>query len=152
MALLDVKDLTVRFGGNVAAKDVSLTVEEGHITGLIGPNGAGKTTTFNAICGLQPMARGTVTLDGQDITKLAPHKRARLGLGRTFQRLEVFTLLSVRENILAGAEMRMAWSRSRRLRGGDEVDPQEAADELIGRLGLADVADERVDSLPTGRA
>ncbi len=145
MALLEARGITVRFGGNVATNAVDLDVEAGRITGLIGPNGAGKTTTFNALCGLQPMAAGTVALDGRDVTKLAAHKRARLGLARTFQRLEVFTLLSVRENILTGAEMRRTWA-------GGGPDPAALADELIDRLGLADVADERVDSLPTGRA
>jgi len=153
MALLEARGVTVRFGGNVATDDVDLDVDEGHITGLIGPNGAGKTTTFNALCGLQPMARGAITLDGNDITKLPAHKRARLGLARTFQRLEVFTLLSVRENILTGAEMRETWSR----RAGpgardDDRSPEQMTHELIERLGLADVADDRVDSLPTGRA
>src|SRR5215207_6321301 len=106
MALLEAKAVTVRFGGNVATDAVDLTVDEGRITGLIGPNGAGKTTMFNALCGLQVMAGGSVHLDGEDITSLAAHKRARRGLARTFQRLEVFTLLSVREIILAGAEIR----------------------------------------------
>jgi ABC-type branched-subunit amino acid transport system ATPase component len=153
MALLEAEGITVRFGGNVATDDVDLTVGEGRITGLIGPNGAGKTTTFNALCGLQPMARGSITLGGQDITKLPAHKRARLGLARTFQRLEVFTLLSVRENILAGAEIRKTWAR-RAPQGtrDDDRTPEQMTHELIERLGLADVAEERVDSLPTGRA
>ena len=150
MALLEARGVTVRFGGNVAAKDVDLTVEEGRITGLIGPNGAGKTTMFNALCGLQTMASGSVVLDGEDITSLAAHKRARRGLARTFQRLEVFTLLSVRENILTGSEIRRSWAG--RNSDGDDRDPAVIADELIERLGLGDVAEERVDSLPTGRA
>ena len=117
----------------------------GAVTGLIGPNGAGKTTLFNVLCGLQRPVEGSVHLDGDDITRLAPHRRARRGLGRTFQRLETFTLLSVRENVLAGAEFRRRWS--------DSTDPPgDVADELIDRLGLADVADDRVDTLPTGRA
>jgi branched-chain amino acid transport system ATP-binding protein len=148
MALLEARGVTVRFGGNVATDDVDLDIEPGRITGLIGPNGAGKTTTFNALCGLQPMVRGSVTLDGEDITKLPAHKRARRGLARTFQRLEVFTLLSVRENILTGAEIRRTWAGRR----GDGPDPEELADQLIERLGLTDVAEDRVDSLPTGRA
>ena len=153
MALLEARGVTVRFGGNVATDDVDIDVEEGRITGLIGPNGAGKTTMFNALCGLQPMARGAITLDGEDISKLPAHKRARLGLARTFQRLEVFTLLSVRENILTGAEIRKTWIR----RAGpnvrhDDRSVEEITEELIERLGLSDVAEERVDSLPTGRS
>ena len=153
MALLEARGVTVRFGGNVATDAVDLDVDAGGITGLIGPNGAGKTTMFNALCGLQPMARGSVVLDGEDISKLAAHKRARRGLARTFQRLEVFTLLSVRENILSGAEIRRTWAR----RAGpgartDDRTPEEMTDELIERLGLSDVAEDRVDSLPTGRA
>ena len=150
MALLEARGVTVRFGGNVATDAVDLDVEVGRITGLIGPNGAGKTTIFNALCGLQAMARGSVVLDGEDISKLAAHQRARRGLARTFQRLEVFTLLSVRENILCGAEIRRTWPR--RFGAGGDRHPDVVADELIERLGLADVADDRVDSLPTGRA
>ncbi len=150
MALLEARGVTVRFGGNVAARDVDLEVEAGEITGLIGPNGAGKTTTFNALCGLQTMVSGSVVLDGEDLSKLPAHQRARRGLARTFQRLEVFTLLSVRENILSGAEIRRTWPR--RFGTSRDRSPEVVADELIGRLGLGDVADDRVDSLPTGRA
>jgi ABC-type branched-subunit amino acid transport system ATPase component len=141
--LLEAQELTVRFGGHVAVSEVDLKVRAGAITGLIGPNGAGKTTTFNALCGLQSVTRGRVLLDGLDVSSLSPHRRARLGLGRTFQRLETFSLLTVRENVLAGAEFR--W-------GPGEGTPAQVADRLLDQLGLGDVADERVDSLPTGRA
>ncbi len=142
--LLAAEELTVRFGGHVAVSEVDLEVRAGTITGLIGPNGAGKTTTFNALCGLQAVSRGRVLLDGRDVSSLSPHKRARLGLGRTFQRLETFSLLTVRENILAGAEF-----RQRQAAGGP---PAAVTDALLDQLGLGDVADERVDALPTGRA
>jgi ABC-type branched-subunit amino acid transport system ATPase component len=142
--LLEARELTVRFGGHVAVSEVDLQVRAGCVTGLIGPNGAGKTTTFNALCGLQNVTRGRVLLGGQDISSLPPHKRARLGLGRTFQRLETFSLLTVRENVLAGAEF-----RQRKAGGGS---PHAVTDHLLEQLGLGDVADERVDGLPTGRA
>jgi ABC-type branched-subunit amino acid transport system ATPase component len=143
--LLRAESLVVRFGGHLAVNEVSLDAHAGRITGLIGPNGAGKTTTFNALCGLQPLTQGQVSFGGQDITKLKPHQRARRGLARTFQRLETFSLLTVRENILAGAEF-----RTRSARGAGP--PAARTDELIERLGLGDVADDRVDALPTGRA
>ena len=145
MPLLDVDGVTVRFGGHVASNDVTLSVDGGAITGLIGPNGAGKTTTFNAITGLQATIAGTVHLDGTDLTSLAPHHRARSGIGRTFQRLEVFGVLTVRENILVGAEIRRTWT-------SDDQGVEEQTDELIERLGLGDVADLRIDGLPTGRS
>jgi len=118
-------------------------VPENEVTGLIGPNGAGKTTLFNVITGLQPPTGGTVVLDGKDITNVKPHQRARLGIGRTFQRLETFGTLSARDNILVAAEMRRGWSR-------EKFKPGTLADELIERIGLTSVADERVDRLSTG--
>ena len=101
MALLEVSGISVAFGGHRAVSDADLTAEQGRISGLIGPNGAGKTTMFNALCGLQQTESGEVRLDGELISDLPPYKRARKGLGRTFQRLETFNLLTVRENILA---------------------------------------------------
>jgi branched-chain amino acid transport system ATP-binding protein len=146
MAALDVRGVTVRFGGNIALEGVSLSAEAGQVTGLIGPNGAGKTTLFNVVTGLQPPTRGSVMLDGRDITSLAPFKRARAGLARTFQRLELFTLLSVRANIRVAADIHRSYTRD------SEHDPDRVADEVLERLGLASLGDTRVDQLPTGLA
>jgi branched-chain amino acid transport system ATP-binding protein len=143
VALLNVEQVSVRFGGLQALSAVSIDVPENEVTGLIGPNGAGKTTLFNVITGLQPPTGGTVVLDGNDITTSKPHKRARLGIGRTFQRLETFGTLSVRDNILVAAEMRKGWSR-------EKFKPGDLADELMERIGLTSVANERVDRLSTG--
>jgi branched-chain amino acid transport system ATP-binding protein len=136
--------VTVRFGGNVALDDVSLSADGGRITGLIGPNGAGKTTLFNVITGLLPPTSGSIAVDGSDITRLNPHRRARRGLARTFQRLELFTMLTVRENIRVAADIHRRWSR-------DTEDPAARTDEIIGRIGLRAVADVRVTALPTGQ-
>ena len=100
---LVVEHLTVRFGGLVAVNNVSLAAPLGRVTGLIGPNGAGKSTTFNACCGLaRANATGDVELDSQNVAKLAPALRARMGLGRTFQQPELFESLTVRENVTIG--------------------------------------------------
>jgi len=145
VALLDVSQVSVRFGGLQALDEVSVDVEAGHVTGLIGPNGAGKTTLFNVVTGLQPPTTGRVLVDGEDITLAKPHQRARKGIGRTFQRLETFGTLSARDNILVAAEMRRGWSR-------EKFDPGALTDEVIEQVGLGRVAGERVDALPTGTA
>jgi branched-chain amino acid transport system ATP-binding protein len=143
MSLLEVREVSVHFGGNVALDQVDLDVDLGRVTGLIGPNGAGKTTLFNVITGLQPVSSGKVRFDGSDISGVKPHRRARLGMARTFQRLESFGSMTVFENVQVAAELRRDRS------GG----PSEAvAEELLGRLGLTDTADQRADGLPTGRA
>ena len=143
--LLEISAATVRFGGINALKSVDLDVHAGAITGLIGPNGAGKTTCFNVITGLQETVEGRIYLDGVEVTKQGPHKRARLGLARTFQRLEVFGSLSARDNVLVAAEIRAGWS-------GDRTDPAQVADELLERVGISHVAHDRVDAMPTGLA
>jgi branched-chain amino acid transport system ATP-binding protein len=146
MAMLEVRSVNVRFGGHAAVRDVDLDCESGRITGLIGPNGAGKTTTFNVITGLQDATSGSVVLDGRDITRSKAHSRARLGIARTFQRLEVFGSLTARENILTAAEIRRSWAHDR------DGDPRAEADRVLERIGLRAVADERVDAMPTGLA
>jgi ABC-type branched-subunit amino acid transport system ATPase component len=142
MALLEVDDVSVRFGGLTALDGVRIAVQPGQVTGLIGPNGAGKTTLFNVVTGLQRADRGTIRFCDADITSAKPHRRARLGIARTFQRLEAFGSLSVRENVLVAAEARAGRSQQRRAAA--------STDELLERVGLASVADERVDALPTG--
>jgi len=101
---LSTQDLTIAYGGNIAVADVTLDAPLGHITGLIGPNGAGKTTTFNACNGLLRPTHGSVALFGQDVTALNTAVRARLGLGRTFQRMEICQGMTVAENVSLGQE------------------------------------------------
>jgi branched-chain amino acid transport system ATP-binding protein len=146
VALLEVDDVSVRFGGTMALADVSLTAEAGVVTGLIGPNGAGKTTLFNVVTGLQAPTRGRVAVGGRDVTGLPPYRRARLGMARTFQRLELFGLLTVRENLAVAADIRRGWA------GRSSESPAAVADRLLEQTGLSPVADERADTLPTGMA
>jgi ABC-type branched-subunit amino acid transport system ATPase component len=108
---LAVHGVCVRFGGLVAVDQLAFEVPPGRLTGLIGPNGAGKTTTFNVCSGLVRPRSGTVRLHGRDITKLAPPARARLGLGRTFQRVALFERLTVKENVSLGREARLSGTR-----------------------------------------
>ena len=142
---LAVRGLSVRFGGHVAVDDVSIEVESGTVTGLIGPNGAGKTSLFNAASGLVPADAGRVELEGVDITARAPHERARLGLARTFQRLELFTSLTVAENLQVAGEIRNVWS-------DDQMNVRSEAERVTGLLGLRAVADRSVAEIPTGQA
>jgi branched-chain amino acid transport system ATP-binding protein len=150
VALLAVERVAVQFGGVRALDDVDLDVDAATITGLIGPNGAGKTTLFNVICGLQPTLSGRVRLGDDLLDGMSPHHRARRGIARTFQRLEVFGSLTVRDNVRVAAEVRRSWHRPNRRR--ELVPPLERADQLVVQVGLEEVADTRVDALPTGLA
>jgi branched-chain amino acid transport system ATP-binding protein len=136
---LDVAHVSVHFGGVAALSDVSLRAETGTVTGLIGPNGAGKTTLFNVITGLQRPDRGTVSLGGTDITRKGTYRRARLGLARTFQRLELFSSLSAADNVRVGLE---AFGNA----------APSAAVALLERVGVGEEAGAPVSSLPTGSA
>ena len=144
MALLEINEVAVAFGGLLALDDATIMVEDGCVTGLIGPNGAGKTTLFNVVTGLQEPTRGRVRFDGRDITRARPHKRARLGISRTFQRLEVFGSLTARENVLVAAERHFGVL--------NHAKAGAVTDDLLDRIGIRDVAHKTVESLPTGTA
>src|SRR3954471_3175791 len=135
MAPLEVRDVTVRFGGNVALDQVSLSADPGCVTGLIGPNGAGKTTLFNVITGLQDPPAGRVKIDTEDVSGLKAHQRARMGLARTFQLLEVFGSLTARENVLVAAEIRRRWAK-------DGSNPKEVTEAILERVGITGSANE----------
>jgi branched-chain amino acid transport system ATP-binding protein len=143
--VLEVAGVSVRFGGIQAVDSVDLTAAPGQVTGLIGPNGAGKTTLFNVITGLEKPSRGKISVAGKDVSSAPPYRRARLGMARTFQRLEVFGSLSARDNIRAAAEFRRQWS-------GEKLDTHIETEKIIDRVGIRAVADERADALPTGLA
>lgn len=145
MPLLEVEGVVVQFGGVTAVNDASFTADAGRITGLIGPNGAGKTTCFNVISGLQRPTRGRVRFAGRDITGMAVHRRSRRGMGRTFQRLEAFGSLTVRENVQVAHDIHRGLGGLTR-RSGPDVDG------LLERVGIAEHAHERADSVPTGTA
>ena len=145
-AILEAIDVTVRFGGVTALDGASLSVAAGRITGLIGPNGAGKTTMFDVLSGLTPLDSGRVRLAGRNITRMSPHRRARLGMARTFQRLELFAALTVQENVECAVGM------SKGFRGSTAASARRVADQLVRRVGLRPVAHVRAGLLPTGQA
>ena len=144
-AFLAVRDLTKRFGGLTAVSEATFDVREGSITGLIGPNGAGKTTLFAMIAGFEQPSAGLVLLDGEEITGRKPHDLAKLGLARTFQIVQPFAGLSVRENIAVGAFLRLPKRRDalalaeqvgQRLGLGPQLDKPAAALTVAGRKRL----------------
>ncbi|HET6810563.1 MAG TPA: ABC transporter ATP-binding protein [Acidimicrobiales bacterium] len=144
--LIEASGITMRFGGVTALDDVDLTVQRGGITGLIGPNGAGKTTLFNVITGVLEPQKGAVHLDGTDVTAWPAHRRGRAGVSRTFQRLELFTGLTVHDNLLAAWEASVPGAvLGRRRRDGRRV-----VAEVLSDLDLDSVADRLAGTLPTG--
>jgi branched-chain amino acid transport system ATP-binding protein len=136
-AFLAVRGVTKRFGGLVAVDDATLDVAEGSITGLIGPNGAGKTTLFAVVAGFEKPTAGIVLLEGEEITGRRPHDLARMGLARTFQIVQPFAGLSVRENIAVGAFLRTA----------KRAEALAAAEEVAARVGLTDQLDKPAAAL-----
>ncbi len=152
--VLRAEELTKRFSGIVALDSVDIRVDEGERVGLIGPNGAGKTTLFNCMLGVLRSDGGTVELAGRDITRLPVHKRARLGIGRTFQRIELFPGSTVREHLLIAERVRQGHGRLwKDLIGLGRPRPDEVArcDEVLELLGLADLADEPIERLSLGQ-
>jgi branched-chain amino acid transport system ATP-binding protein len=155
MSLLEARDVTKRFSGITALDDVSLTVEDGEAVGLIGPNGAGKTTFFNCLLGLLKPEAGEVLFDGKDITRYPVYRRARLGFARTFQRIELFTGMTVRDHLLVAERARLGtgrfWKDVLNL-SKPTADENERTDRTLTLLGLEDVAESPVEALSLGRA
>jgi branched-chain amino acid transport system ATP-binding protein len=143
--LLVVDEVIVLFGGVTAVDHASFGAASGRITGLIGPNGAGKTTCFNVITGLQKPTRGKVRFRGRNVSHTPVHRRARRGMGRTFQRLEAFGSLTVRDNVRVAHDIHGGLLGLARPARAD-------VDGLLERVGIAAYADERADSVPTGTA
>jgi len=156
MNLLEVKNITIKFGGLTAVQDFNLNLQQGQIVGLIGPNGAGKTTAFNAITGIHKPTQGKVILEGRDITGLMPDKITKLGIARTFQNIRLFSNLSVLQNVLVGHHLRI---KSSPLAATlhlpqyikEEKQMIEETKELLKSVKLDDVQDEKAGSLPYGK-
>ncbi len=152
--LLHATDVGKRFGGIAALTDVNLVVNTHEVVGLVGPNGAGKTTFFNCLLGILRPDSGIVTFRGIDISRMPTHKRARMGIGRTFQRLELFTGMTVREHLLVTERSRRGtgslW-KDLLNQGGPTDDEHAAAQETIDLVGLGAEADKPVESLSLGR-
>jgi branched-chain amino acid transport system ATP-binding protein len=153
-SLLVADGITKRFSGITALNGVDLDVQPGELVGLIGPNGAGKTTFFNCLLGMLRPEGGTVHFDGQDVTGLPVHRRARLGIGRTFQRLELFSGMTVREHFLVTERARRGtgrlWKDLLNL-SKPTADERALADRMIEIVGLQAEADEPVEALSLGR-
>ncbi|QWV95447.1 ABC transporter ATP-binding protein [Geomonas oryzisoli] len=154
--MLSLNGIGKRFGGLTALEGISFNVGKGSITGIIGPNGAGKTTLFNVATGIYPPSSGAVLLEGKDISKLPPEGRARLGLVRTFQNIELFGKMTVLENVMVGlhtqsssglfaCSFRMPWqmSEERRIR--------ERAMELLDFVGIPELAEVQAGTLSFGK-
>src|SRR5829696_262155 len=157
-AAIEARDVTVRFGGLVALSDVSLSVPPASIVGLVGPNGAGKTTLFGVLSGLLHPQGGEVFLGGKKVTGATPSKRSRLGLARTFQQLELFMGLTVREHVVLGYRVRnqrkRLWSDLFTAGALHPASDEEntRVDRLVDLLGLTSVANTAASVLPLGTA
>jgi branched-chain amino acid transport system ATP-binding protein len=156
MALLDVQNITMRFGGLVAVKEFSLAIQPGELVGLIGPNGAGKTTAFNMITGVYKPTEGVIRFDGKMISGLKPYHITKRGIARTFQNIRLFSALSVLENVLIGAFLRhRTWLASAILRTQsvlkEDAELWEQAIHWLETFDLADVAHSRSCDLPYGK-
>jgi branched-chain amino acid transport system ATP-binding protein len=155
VALLDIEELVVRFGGVIALDGPSFTVESASICGLIGPNGAGKTTLFNCVSRLYTPESGAISFDGHDLLARRPHEISTLGIARSFQNLGLFASMSVRENVMLGAYSRtrpgfLGSSLGLRSSTASERELRRDADEALERMRLSDVADHPAAGLPYG--
>jgi branched-chain amino acid transport system ATP-binding protein len=152
--VLEAREIAKTFAGISALSQVSIEVHEGERVGLIGPNGAGKTTFFNCLLGVVEANSGVVLLDGDDVSGLPVHQRARRGIGRTFQRIELFGGTTVREHLLIAERVRRGDGRLWRDligRGRPKADELEACEHVLDLLGLTPLADEPIEQLSLGQ-
>ena len=154
MSLLTAAGVSKSFAGIRALDDVGIEVAVGELVGLIGPNGAGKTTFFNCLLGMLRPDEGTVSFDGHDLSRIPTHRRAKLGIGRTFQRIELFGGMSVREHLLVAERAHRGEGRLWKDivgRGRVTAAERERADAVLDRLGLLADAERPIESLSLGR-
>ena len=154
-AVLEASGVSVAFSGIRALDDVSVSVEAGERVGLIGPNGAGKTTLFNCLLGILRPDAGAVTLNGVDVGAWPAHRRARAGMGRTFQRVELFSDTTVREHLLIAERIRNgtgAFWKDLIGRGRPGPDEIAACDDVLELLGIVELADKPIESLSLGQS
>ncbi len=152
MALVEGTGISKRYGGIVALDDVSVAVERGEAVGLVGPNGAGKTTLFDCLNGVQHFDSGEIRFEGRRIDRMPVYERARLGIGRTFQRLELFAGMSPREHLMVAERVHRADGRLWKdlIGRGRARTPVARVEELLVELGLDEVADDPIESLSHG--
>ena len=154
--VLKANSISIEFGGLKAVENFSIEIKEGDLVGLIGPNGAGKTTVFNMLTGVYVPTSGTVELRGQDVTKLTPHERVKIGISRTFQNIRLFKRMSVLENVKLSSNVHMNYSifdgifKTKKYYEQEDKATKEAL-EILEVLGLSDCIDEQAQNLPYGK-
>jgi branched-chain amino acid transport system ATP-binding protein len=155
VSVLEIRDLTIKFGGLTAIDGLSLKVDEWEIVGLMGPNGAGKTTAFNCITGFYKPTRGQVLYRGRDVTKVPPHRKAAMGIGRTFQNVGMVKSETALENLLTAQHTKAGYAALHGIVGSGlartrEKDLVAHAEAILDLLGLSHIRDRRIGGLPYG--
>lgn len=154
MAILEVRELVMQFGGLLALNEINLEIDEGEIFALIGPNGAGKSTLFNCINGFYKPQKGSILFEGKELTKLPPHEISQLRIGRTYQNVELFAGMTAIDNILAGRHSMIKaglfsnaiWGKNQRA----ELKAKEDALKVLDFLGILSAEEKHVANLPYG--
>lgn len=154
--VLKANSISIEFGGLKAVENFSIEIKQGELVGLIGPNGAGKTTVFNMLTGVYTPTSGTIELKGQDVTKLTPHERVKIGISRTFQNIRLFKRMSVIENVKVSSNVHMKYSifdgifKTKKYWAEEDKATAEAK-EILEVLGLSEYEEEQAQNLPYGK-
>jgi branched-chain amino acid transport system ATP-binding protein len=154
--VLKAKGISIEFGGLKAVDNFSIEIKQGELVGLIGPNGAGKTTVFNMLTGVYIPTSGTIELRGQEVTKMDPHTRVKIGISRTFQNIRLFKRMSVLENVKLSSNVHMDYGifagifKTKKYYEQEDKATKEAL-EILEVLGLSEYVDEQAQNLPYGK-